>query len=60
MTKNGQYKVDIERRITSLEVTLTEIVENHLPHIEAKVDKLTWLLITNLTAIIFLLLQKYL
>ncbi len=60
MTTNGQYKVRIESRITALEVKIAEILENHLPHIEAKVDKLTWLLITNLVAVIFLLLQKYL
>lgn len=37
----------IPERITALEVKITEIATNHLPHLEAKVDRLTWLLTTT-------------
>jgi len=60
IVKTIQDRVSIENRLATLEVKVTEIMENHLPSIERKVDKITWLLITNLTALIFLLLSKYL
>ena len=38
----------IKERITAVEVKLEELISNHLPHLEAKVDKLDtrvwWLL----------------
>jgi len=66
MPKNGQYKISIENRITTLEANyielkdkIEEVVNNHLKHLADNVDKIQWLLITNLIAVIFLLLQKY-
>ena len=58
--ENAPYRIGIEARLTALEVKMEEILTNELPHLSAKVDRLTWLLVTNLTAVIFLLLQKYL
>ena len=40
----------IKERITAVEVKLEELISNHLPHLESKVDKLDtriwWLLST--------------
>jgi hypothetical protein len=57
MTENGEYKISIEQRITRLETQLEEVIENHLPHIESKVDRITWLLVTTLVGIVLLLLK---
>ena len=48
---NGNGKL-IEHRLTKLEVNVNEIKNNHLPHIERKVDWLIGLVITSLIAII--------
>lgn len=34
--------IEIENRLTIVETTLREIITNHLPHIEAKVDRVQW------------------
>ena len=52
-----QRNIETENRITTLEVKITEIAENHLPHIQSKVDRIQWLLITNLIALVFILLK---
>ena len=46
-----EYKLDVENRLTRVETHLTEIKDNHLPHIEAKLDRATWLLITTLVGL---------
>ncbi len=48
---NGRYKITVENRLTTVETHLDEIRENHLPHIQAKVDKIMWLLITILAGV---------
>jgi hypothetical protein len=53
--RNGDYKISVEKRLTCVETKLDEIMTNHLPHIQAKVDKIQWLLITNLITVIFML-----
>jgi tetrahydromethanopterin S-methyltransferase subunit G len=58
--KTIQDRVTIENRLATLEVKIEEIMENHLPSIEKKVDWVTGLLITNLISLILLLLSKYL
>ena len=50
--KQQDDRINIERRLTSLEERLTEILENHLPHLETKLDRLQWLIVTTLVAII--------
>ena len=55
-----EYRLNIESRLTCVETKLDEIMQNHLPHIQAKVDKIQWLLVTNLIAVIFLLAQQLL
>lgn len=52
--------IEIENRLTSLETKIEEILLNHLPHLQSKVDKIQWLLISNLIALVFLLLNVYL
>lgn len=39
--------LQIESRLTSLEEGLNEIRINHLPHMDAKIDKILWFLITS-------------
>jgi len=60
IVKTIQDRVTIENRLATLEVKIEEIMENHLPSIEKKVDWITGLLITNLISFILLLLSKYL
>lgn len=49
---NGKYKLTIEHRITKLEVAVEEMLENHLPHLQARVDKIQWLLLTTLAGVV--------
>lgn len=50
--KNGDYKISIEKRLTLLEAVIEEIKENHLPHIQAKVDRIEWLLVITLVGVV--------
>jgi hypothetical protein len=56
--KNIDYKLDLEERLTCLETKVNEIMTNHLPHIEAKVDRIQWLLIVTLIGVVANLIQK--
>jgi hypothetical protein len=62
MEENGKYKLTTEHRLTILESQLNTVMNNHLPHIQERVDKvnkkLTWLLalfVTNLFSAIGIL-----
>lgn len=64
-TKNGQYRVTIEHRITRLETDVSEIKDNHLPHLQKgieknndKIDKLLWLAITTLIGVVITVFVK--
>ena len=59
MIENGDYKIEIESRLTTIEVKLNEVMENHLPHLEAKVDRITWLLVTTLITALVSLVFKF-
>ena len=39
--------IQIETRLTSVETKLEELTSNHLPHIEAKIDRLLWFIMTS-------------
>ena len=61
--RNGD-KIKIHERLATLETQMKAIMENHLPHIQKAVDKLStrfWgviiLLIANLVALVFNLLK---
>mgnify|MGYP001590451749 CR=1 FL=1 len=49
---NGNYKLNMEQRMTRLETIVDEIKKNHLVHIESKIDKMTWLVVTSLVGVI--------
>lgn len=51
-TKNGQYKLSIEQRLTRLETVVDEIKNNHLVHLEEKLDKLIWLVVASLVGVV--------
>lgn len=55
--ENGKYKIDIEHRITSLEADVKTILENHLPHLHDKLDKIDnrtwWILGTLILGFVF-------
>jgi len=67
--ENGQYKIGIEGRLSKLETKVEEIANNHLKHIDAKLDNyhkeamdkydklVLWLLGTVTTAALSLLFQ---
>lgn len=61
MRNQEQYKVGIENRLTAVETKLDEIINNHLSHLDAKVDKVIWALIGSplLTAIATALIVKF-
>ena len=49
MTQNGRYKIDTEKRISTLEAnfnylvdSLDELKNNHLVHLDQKIDRLQW------------------
>lgn len=49
---NGQYKLSVEQRLTRLETVVDEIKNNHLNHIETKVDRITWLLVVTCVGLV--------
>ena len=53
MTKKEYNNRDlqIESRLTSVEQSLDEIKLNHLPHLESKLDRLLWFLVTTAFAL---------
>ena len=62
-----QDRLGIENRITTLEGNykdlkgdIVEIRDNHLAHLDKKVDKIHWLLVTTLITGIVTLLSKWL
>lgn len=55
---NGQYKLSIEQRITRVETQLNEIRLNHLPHLESKMDKMIWLIVTTLVGVVVSILLR--
>lgn len=59
MIENGEYKISIEHRLTSLETNVREIKDNHLPHIERKIDRAYWFLITTLATVILSLIMIF-
>ena len=63
MENNGngfKDRLSIEQRLTCLETTVNEIKNNHLVHIEAKVDRIQWMIIITLVGIVANLLQRFL
>lgn len=64
--KNGNYKLSTEHRLTKVEGKVDTIIDNHLPHIltkvdkvNSKVDKLLWIVITTLIAVILNLASRF-
>ena len=50
---NGSgYKLSIEQRLTRLETIVDEIKNNHLVHIEAKIDRVTWFILVTLVGVV--------
>ena len=61
MRDNGiKDRLGIEQRLTCVETKLAEIMTNHLPHIEDKLDKIQWLIIVTLIGLVTDLISKFL
>ena len=56
--KDTEYKISVEKRLTTIETTLAEIVDNHLKHMDAKLSWILGLFVSALITLIFLLLNK--
>lgn len=56
--ENSQYKTNIEHRLSVIETQISELINNHIKHLQERVDKIQWLLITNLIALVFFLAQE--
>ena len=57
--ENGEYKLSNEKRITTLEQSyislkedIAEIKNNHLAHLESKMDRIQWILVTTLITVV--------
>ena len=57
--ENGQYKISNENRLTTVENQykflrrdIQDIKDNHIKHLTRKVDRIQWLLITTLIAVV--------
>ena len=59
MATNAKRNIEIENRLTRLEESLTDLKENHVPHLEAKLDRIQWLLITTMLALLINLANKF-
>ena len=38
MIENNKYKLSVENRLTRVETTLGEVVNNHLPHLQEGIE----------------------
>lgn len=56
----NERNVEIENRLTSLETRLEDLITNHLPHLESKIDRIQWLLVTTMIALVINLANKLL
>lgn len=56
----NERNVEIENRLTSLETRLEDLITNHLPHLESKIDRIYWLLVTTMIALVINLANKFL
>lgn len=59
--KNNKQDLEIQKLDLTLKnvcVKVDKILDNHLPHLHRKVDKILWLIITTSIAIIGLLLKQ--
>lgn len=59
--KNGQQDsrlVRLETLTENLVVKVDKIMDNHLPHLDKKVDRILWFILTSSIAIIGLLLKQ--
>lgn len=54
-----EYKLSVEGRMSKLETLVTEIKDNHLAHIQDKLDQFQWLIITTLIGVIADLLLRF-
>lgn len=52
-------KIRIEGRLSTLETLVSEIKDNHLAHIEAKIDRITWGLVLGLGGLTADLLARF-
>lgn len=59
MSNVTKYKIGIESRISTLEAnyrglreSIDEIKDNHLAHLEAKIDKMFWFLLTTAVGVL--------
>lgn len=66
MSNTNEKWVMIENRLTSLEVTVADLANNHLPHIaqdikelHSKIDKGIWLAMTTFLGILIDLVLKF-
>lgn len=53
------YSGSMRERLTRMETMVDEIRNNHLVHLEAKVDRITWLIIVTLVGIVANLIDKF-
>lgn len=57
--EEANYKIGVEARLTKVETKLDELMTNHLVHLDAKVDRITWMLIASLAALTFDLIKGF-
>jgi len=55
---NGQYKISVEQRLSRIETIVDEIKNNHLVHLEAKMDRMNWLIIVSLVGVLANLISR--
>ena len=61
MKNNGiKDRIGIEQRLTCLETKVDEIMNNHIPHLEEKLDRIQWILVISLIGIVANLIEKFL
>lgn len=65
--ENGTYKLSTEKRLTTLEQNylslkddISELKNNHLAHLEKKIDRIHWLLVTALVSILTIFIKQML
>lgn len=53
MKDNGiKDRLNIEQRLTRVETKLSEIMSNHIPHLEEKMDRILWLIVITLIGVV--------
>lgn len=58
-SNNNTRKIKLHERVAIVETKVDSLIENHIPHLTAKVDRITWLIIVTLIGVVVDLIFRF-